>query len=364
MINPYVFEGLSMPMDFGARANMFNIGDSISLGQAASPATTNGWWYRARNAWIGSGGTNGAVSGRGFWRGLSVLLGASYSISGTILTEMCGFNDEWRGNSPAGTENPKTLKKAEAYARCVVGKTIIGTTAASGSSSVTRTGGPFVNFNASNEGGVYGGTGTIPANVATRIAAGNTGTWSYSFTGDGVCVAFICSDGVVATYGSVEIWVDSVQVDTVNCDGWNDGISDVEYGNQYIPLWMTYHGFGSGSHTVEVRKTSSTGSITVDFLSPVKDPGDANNTLLIGTSIPHMSSTGYTSLGGGSDSFADTLSAKKKQIYKMYFDRGYTHIRYVDVNRWYHTTNINADGIHPDTTGHLEIFNAVNTIKA
>lgn len=333
----------------GGRTNLITYGDSITVGQNASiPANS---YAELLEAEFFSTRTDSALSGRGIWRAAATAIGATYTRTNTVVTFMAGLNDIRRNGSAAAT-----LNKIEAGARVIFCKGIHASAFASGHSTVTRTG-AFTAYNAAANGGLYG-TGAIPGNVATYNYT-NGDKWSWTFTGTEFGINFIVA-AAGEGWGTFDVKVDGVIVQSLNGSGWYDGISDGVYDNKRGPLSLTWHGFTNTSHTVEVVNTGSGTDITlVDFFFELLPPASAN--AVIGLEIPYLNSTGYA-IAPASGSVAASILASERifQVMDFYRSLGYPNV-YIPVNDFYDlSTGLDTDNIHPNDTGHLQIFNAIN----
>lgn len=360
---------LYQPIIVTGRTNLMGGGNSFMQGTGASTPSTLGFFPLLATSLGVSTTDNRSVSGRGFWQMMNNIQTASYTGSTTIAISEGGFNDAWRGDTPTGTRNPKTLKKAEAFARMWTCKQILTGANPSGQGSVTRTGGPFVAYNARAQGGVYS-SGTIPGNVATYIAPGNTGTWSTgTVTGNQCIIGLIVTDLTSAACSPLDIWVDGAYKETIPADlAWTDGISDGSNAGINIPLWWFVGNLGgSGSHTVEVRKTQSAGYAILDFISSAVDPGNNAVPVMCFARIPYMPAAGYVTQGGGSDVWSDMISDVVRNVVYQHYMRGYRNVRMIRMNavnggKYVVGTDTNADNIHPNNTGHGHIKDDYRTI--
>lgn len=355
--NPFGFNHVSsnaiqivnIPISISGRTVLQAFGDSYTIGSNASPSDSA---YINKFKSTETGITtlvNNAVSGTGAWKTAAVAQGVSFTPSQTIISVMIGLNDIRRNGSAA-----KTLKKIEAGYRTVFLKAVANVITAAGSGSVTKTG-TWIGYGANTVGGKFA-TGTPPGNFAiNNTVSGSTLSWT--FTGTAFGIQFSGSDGVISTYGGGTVAIDGVTVATVNLNNWYDGITDGTYDNKRGPLAYTYHGFTNTSHTVVITKTDNS-SFPVDFFATVNSP--SNSAVLLFCEIPYLISAGYnTSPNLGSVGATDLANSIILSLVLEFIGYGYS-ICYVPVNTFYNLSiGVSGDNIHPNNTGHYELFSAL-----
>jgi hypothetical protein len=294
--------------------------------------------------------SNQATSGRGCWNAINAFKGLSFSRPQTLVAVLVSLNDIRRGGSSA-----KTLKKIQSSYSSIILKGIALSNVAAASGAVTKVGSQS-GFAASTYGGVYGSSNGAQISTSNAVES-----WSWSFVGTSFGVQFIGSDGVAATFGTVQIYIDNVLIDTQNLNASYDGISDGSYDNARGPVAFTYHGYTNTTHTVKVQ-TVGDGSIALDFFAELNTP--ANSCSFILGEIPYLDATGYaTSPSSGSVSASAAGSNVIKNLAVRYYSLGYT-ITYAPVNAstpgGLYISNTSSglsssDHIHANDTGHSQI---------
>lgn len=359
MIYPFIFtrNTNNNRLDATGKNSLVALGDSITQGQNASP-TTLSYINRYRTLYNFTTFQNASVSSRGVWNQANAVQGLTFTRSLTVISCLIGLNDIRRNSSAT-----KTLAKIEACYRTIILKGLANAVAQSGSTGVTRSGGTFTGFSANTVGGTGTG-GALPG--ATRASfSTDGGDWSWTFSGTAFGIQFIANSGDVETYGTCDIYIDSVFNRTIDLNVWYDNVSDGAYDNRRGPLAFTWHGLTNASHTIEVRTTNTGNPVVVDFFCSLQSV--ANSASFIFSEIPYLDATGYaTSPSLGSVAASDAGSAVIRSLVTEYRALGY-NIAYVQWNKFYNlSTGLDtADHIHPNNTGHgqgLEAFKAV-TLK-
>lgn len=348
---------ISERLSLAGITNIFALGDSITVGQNASPSS-NAYINLIKSIYGISTITNSASGGRGAWYAADRINHAGFTRASTLITVMAGLNDIRRNGSAA-----KTLAKIEATYRSIILRGISDANSAGGSVGVTRSGGTFTGYAADTLGGLYG-TGTLPGNFACSVAIGThpAAQYSYTFTGTAFGVQFSADDGVISNYATAEIRIDGVLVKTVNLDTYYDGVSDGTYDNARGPVAFSFHNLANTSHTVVI--TGETGSgfgLPVDYFCTILPPATAASFLFF--EIPYLNSTGYAlSPALGSEAASDAASAVIESIVDEYKSYGY-NIAYVRTNDIYNLlTGLDTDNIHPNNTGHTQIRMAASEV--
>ena len=328
------------------RTTLFAYGDSITVGQNATP-TSNQYIQKFRTL-RGLTLTNRATSGRGVYRMSSQGIIDTYTRSNTVLTCMAGLNDIRRGGTDV-----RTLNKIEASYRVIAVKAISSATFASGGASVTRVG-TFANYSANLVGGVNTNTGANPATFTST----NGSYWEWTFTGTQFGINFIANSGDVQTFGIASVFVDGVFVEDINLNNWYDNISDGTYDNRRGSLSWTWHGYANTSHTVRV--VANGGIVPIDFFCTLQSSA-ANCASVLAIEIPYLSTTGYAiSPANGTVAISNAASLRIKKVMDFYSSLGYNmHFAWIN-DLWYIlSSGLDTDQIHPNNTGHDQIFQAL-----
>lgn len=321
----------------GTTINVY--GDSITSGLNASIAGNR--WANLLAAAKSLTLTNGGLSGSGAWYAMTQIKGLTFDVT-KFFTVMAGFNDIDRNGSAA-----RTLKKIEACYRSIMIAAIRGAQVASGSASVSRTG-TITTSLATTYGGVNSNF-AIPNAQAASQSSTSGDNWQWTFSGTGFCLQFIASDGAVATYGTVDIYIDGVVVKSVDLNVWYDGVSDGVYDNKRGPLAYSFHGLSNGSHTIKVQLTSSN-TVILDFFAPLNTVASCPPMLF--AEIPYRQGSTYPL--SARDSGSDVIKA----IVDEYLALGY-NIAFVKTNTYYNIySGLSYDNVHPYDAGHVQIDNA------
>lgn len=314
-------------------------GDSITSGLNASVAGNR--WANKLATDKSLTLTNSGLSGSGVWYALSQLKSITWDNT-KVITVMAGFNDIDRNGDAA-----RTLLKIEACYRSMVIAAIRGTQVASGSASVTRTG-TITTSLALTYGGINSNV-AIPASNAASTSSTIGDNWQWTFTGTGFCVQFIASDGAVATYGTVDIYIDGAVVKSVDLNSFYDGVSDGVYDNKRGPIAYSFHGLSNTSHTIKVQVTSAA-TVILDFFAPLNSI--ASTPPMIFAEIPYRQGSTYPL------SARDSGTGVIKTIVDEYRALGY-NIALAKINTYYNIYNgLSYDSVHPNDTGHAQIESA------
>lgn len=342
----------------GGRTNLITYGDSITVGQNAVPSSNS--YAELLEAAFFSTRTDSALSGRGMWRAAASAIGAAYTRTDTVVTLMAGLNDIRRNGSAI-----ETLNKIEAGARVLFCKGIHANSIPSGGAFVTRVslGDPGWNtYNAISNGGLYS-FGTLGVDPCASFSYWDGDYYEWTFIGTQFGISFIGAYPADA-FGSADIVVDGNVIDNVDLNGWYDGVSDGVYNNQRGPLSLTWHGFTNTSHTVRVVNTCGLTRpagqpFPVDFFFEILPPALAN--IVIGLEIPYLNATGYAAVPSSGSVAASILGSERIfNVMNFYRSLGYPNV-YIPTNSFYNLgTGLDVDNIHPNNTGHAQIFNAIN----
>lgn len=337
-------------LDLTGVTRLVTLGDSIADGSNASP-TSNAFREKLKDYMLW-GDSNLAVGGRGYYVAISSFNQFSFSRTSTIVIDETGLNDVRRSWSS------KTRNKIRASVDSVLARMAGKASYASGSSSVTRSGGTFSSFDAQSVGGVYP-SGTLPGNFGSSSSS-NGAKWSWTFNTSAFFIAFSGSDGSAAR-GPCEVWVDGVLIDTItDLDQSWDGVSDGANANTVGPDTRVYWDFGTGPHTCEVIVTGST-TVAIDRFVEMDDPENVGVYLLI--EAPKV--TDYNKVGLDQADDAVMTATNKIRIRRLnrFNARGY-RFYYVPIMKtsggFYELpADIDADGVHPVNSGHQHIFDSI-----
>ncbi len=361
-------------IDLTGVTNLIGVGDSFMYGLNSTPTGgaasdyTNSFinLFRVGNSF--SSIQNVGIGGTGTLTMINQVKSLSYTSSSSLMVVNVGLNDIRRGGNGS-----KTLKQLEAGYLYYLQKHISINRIFSGSSSVTRTG-TFANADFTPSGAV-GTNGSLPGTTLTSYSNTLNSTWEYTFTGTKIGFVFFGTDGVTATgYGRLEVYIDNVSVDVVECEGvWYSGIAEpspLTTTNTLGAVPYMIHGLSNASHTIKIRVVDSGEYIALDYFFQPDLP--ANVGPIIFCEIPYLTSSGYAMYGGFTPPHNNATQAKSDDasnvifnIVNQYRALGY-RISFARTNAFFDCNNdIDlSDSVHPTNAGHVHIQQALqNLIK-
>lgn len=309
-------------------------GDSITVGFYASNQATTAWIPLLADLrdWTV---TNYAVGGQ------TVITQAGAIYTGTILrdsisTIMLGTNDELSMT----TANQRTdWDKIEiiqiAYRAIANNKKIFGT-------DTTKV---FYTGSWSN---------TIQFGLGKNTTELNA-TATFQVFGESIIMGFIGND---ITQGNTAEF-------SITVDGIDKGTYPISFltalpGLVYAPFGVIVDGLSKSLHTVEIRKTTSSGRIWFDWAAGI-DKDDIIRPYVYVANIIYQTAAGYA-VNGGSDANIDAFNIIIADNVNYLNELG-LNVYLVDLNTTLNiTTDLYTDGIHPDDDGHLKIANKFNSI--
>ena len=320
-------------------------GDSFTVGYNASPQTINGYLYRMGAYW-GVPIVNMGVSGSGVWKVMQQNYLTTKLTHKNANSIMAGFNDSRRGGSDVRTRK-KILNAYKAFvANCNL-KSFID--AGATSANITRSGAWLTTYASASVGGKSTNNGAYTNTAGDYV--------EYSFTDSTVVVGLIGADGTTTNYdySTIDVTIDGTLVETVDENNQWDGISDGSNDNKRGPFVLIYRGLGLASHTIRITAKSSKYTV-VDYFGHLR--ADIRPTLL--WHIPLMQSAGYAiSPANGSAALTNDLNAAIDSLAATLAGRCIV----VKTNDYYNlTTGLDADNIHPNNTGHQQLFNAATAV--
>lgn len=325
---------------------LMSFGDSVGVGQGASP-TTKGF-NNILAAALGGVNTVNAVGGTGAYSAIAGFFAVGPAATprpqtATFISWMSGFNDLRRNGAAT-----KTLAKIQNCLRAFIALAFGNTSVAANNGAVTAVG---------------AWTAFAPANSTTRASqiaggalSGVSGmTLSWNFTGDSLIIGTWVSDGVTYSHGPATITVDGVLVQTYDPDNRTDNIADGgAWDNGRVPGAIILRGLGSGAHTVVVAPTHASKPFVVDYFSTLVPPGGAGPLLV--AVPPRMPAAGYALAPNlGSDAAFATAASR---IMDVVLELPDYPMRAVFVNSQYDLANVSGDNIHPANAGHYQIAQA------
>lgn len=340
------------PVNFDLKGitRLVTLGDSIAAGQNASPSSNA---FRALlKDYMLWGDTDLSAGGRGYYVAVSSFNQQAFLRPSTIVIDETSLNDVRR------SWTAKTRNKIRASVDSVLARLAGKASYASGSSSVTRSGGTFSGFDAASVGGVYP-SGTLPGNFGSSSSS-NGAKWAWDFNTSAFFIAFSGSDGSAAR-GPCEVWVDGVLIDTItDLDQSWDGVSDGANSNAVGPDTRVYWDFGPGTHTCEVIVTGST-TVAIDRFVEMDDPENLGVYLLI--EAPKVTDYNKVGLDQADDAVMTAVNKIRIRRLNRFNARGY-RFYYVPIMKtsggFYELPgDIDSDGVHPVNSGHEHIFDSI-----
>lgn len=341
LFNPFFgLTDITYRVDITGRTTITAFGDSITVGQGASPSSFS--YLNQYRITKGLALTSQAAAGKGVWNQVSSIQTQGWTAAVNLVSCMIGLNDMKRNGA-----NQKTVNKILTGHRAIAFKVIRGTTAYANGGSVVMAGGSFTSYNAASVGGT--GTGTLARSTSILNA-----TYTYNFSGTGIGVQLIGADGSLYNHGTCDILIDGVVVQQVVLNDWYDGVSDGTYDNGRGPVVFMFSGLANTSHTIVVKNTSAL-PVPLDFFSVLNSP--ANVSAMLFFEIPYCTDDGYAQVPNfGSIAASDICSNQILSVVSFLSTLGY-NVGYVKTNSVYNPVN-STDGTHPNNTGHTQIFNA------
>lgn len=338
-----------------AADTLFADGNSITVGLSASPLTDSGYVYRL-NSQLGLIINNIAVSGTGMVSIANRFLINKNPGNTVMTTVMGGLNDGRRNGSARNTLN-KIINGHKAIFANQYLKAY--TNAGTGGVNVTRYGSWANSWNAQAEGGKTT-VGAYTSTVNDSIV--------YTFTDSTVIVGLMGGDGSGASYvgTDIDVYIDGVFNSTINTNNQTDGISDGSgLDNKRCAMAFYFGGLSLGSHSIKLIKKSTGGGgyMIFDYFGHFVDRSAAYAMLWF--HAPYLTAAGYaTSPANGNNTVINTINGKIDSLIGTPFIKWYPTYR-IQTNNCYDTTSgTSGDGIHPNNTGHRQIFNcAMSTLN-
>ncbi len=354
MIYGYPVQQTALLIPLNGINNVIAFGDSFTAGLNAS-TTANRFVNRFTDKY-GFSLNNQGAGGRGIWVAVANTQTQVYTKSQTIVLCMVGLNDIRRGIGQ------KTKNKIYTGIRTFISQQLIKSQVASGDSTVTRSG-TISATNAQSIGGTYS-TGAIPGNTSTFSATAGD-SWTWSFTGTGVGVQFVISDGVFVTYGEADIFIDGSFKRRVKLNNLMDGITDGTYDNARGVMAVNFFGLPNTSHTIRVVHRGG-GNVLIDkfmtYFDANKEKSQVARTVI--SEIPYVVGDGYWKTASGTDKAQQRhLDEVNKEIHKivMEFARMGYPIYFNPTNTGYNKSGVDTDSVHPIDYGHLLLFRQLDS---
>ncbi|TXH52792.1 MAG: hypothetical protein E6Q97_14865 [Desulfurellales bacterium] len=178
------------------------------------------------------------------------------------------------------------------------------------------------------------------------VGASATGT----FTGDSVYVFYIIQKSASAI---ADVEINGVNVGTLNSDG---TIGSDSIHADWAHAAHRFSGFGAGTHTIKV---TSRGGVRFYF-DGIADTSQTGSAPLKLGNIAYFSSAYYTTKGI-SQATTDAYNAIVDDVADELIADGF-NVQKVDINsQIVPTSDLKADGVHWNNSGHLKAFNKFET---
>ena len=330
----------------GVPYTFLSVGDSYTVGVGATP-NSQGYSYLL-NTYYGLGTySNLGVSSTGAWQAVKNHYANVSPGHSTFTTAMFGFNNA-RKNGSAYT----TLRKiVNGFNSVFVNQYLKNYSVANSGTNVTLYG-AWTSFD-----GTAAGSKTLTNGAKTSTL---NDSLVYTFNDSTVAFGGFGTDSSSATYyysESIQVLVDNVLKMTISQNNMTDGIDPggESYANHLTPQSYFISGLTYGPHTLKlINKTAHSYPMTIDFVGNLVD--SKVGMPLIVYEIPKMNATGYATSGytAASNTVMNTLNASIDSLL-LTFPQSYP-VFLVKTNNYMNTsTDLYADSIHPNNTGHLHL---------
>lgn len=171
-------------------------------------------------------------------------------------------------------------------------------------------------------------------------------------------VGFLPDNHAMSDNVAADVYIDGVKKGTISCDnlGVNTGNGNTYNGLRYGPALARFAGLSAGSHSVEVRMTTSGKNQYMSYTAG-NDDQPATATVLVGNCYK-LNATGIASFGvteADSILFRDAAEAVVSQFAADGFD-----VRVIDTFTAINpASHLMADGLHWNAAGHIAVKNAI-----
>lgn len=333
--------------------DILGLGDSFMAGSLASiPA----------NAFINLLATeysqsveNRGAGGEGAFKATDNLFSSmlNKSVNPYYTVAMFGFNDLRRSG-----DNAKTYSKLQAAAHTIIAHQFINKVVSVQDAAVTKT-----NWATEQVFETYKYKHVSP--TIEPISSDTSGaTLSWDFTGNNVVVgAFVTTAEYDAFNGPFTIHIDGILQGTYDLRDQTDGILSNSNPNKTIPKAIPFFGLADGNHTIVITATTST-PVTIDYLATMYNANEYQSAITIGD-IAYMTPAGYAT-GVGTNNASTPIMQEGtdsiQAIVDMYVAQGYPVTMFPTNDYLDLDTDIDADNVHPNDSGHQHIFDAIQSV--
>lgn len=333
---------LSPVFSYLAPTSIRAVGNSITVGLNASPQTDSGYVYRL-GASMTLSVNNNAVGGRGIWEAARAHYANVAPGHSEMTVVMAAFNDLRRGGTAY-----KTVRKILNGHKAIFANHFMKSFKSASDAAIVKYG-SWSTYTASAVGGKSTGTNA-------RYTSGVNDSAVYVFTDSTIVIGLLAGDGVTNIYSDFEVFIDGVSKGTFTENNQIDAISDGSNDNARGAMALYFNQLGYSSHKVKVVNKGN-GFFILDYFGHLVDI--ANATPLLIMHVPKMDATGYaTSPNASSDAVTNSMNASLDSLV-LTMPAGYP-VFVGQTNSFYNVaTGLDpADHIHPNNTGHRQIFNA------
>lgn len=342
----YIFDTVALvpllltPSGIGIAA----VGDSYTIGSAASPILDSAYIYRL-GTYYRIPVINYAVSGTGsitstYQHFLNINYPNQY-----LTSAMFGLN-----NLRFGGGGRKTINKIINGYKDVFCNHFSKTFYPASHSSITRSGSWTINWQSSSGGGKGGNSGafTTGLNDYIQFPFIDSTVWFSVITGDG--------SGSIYTSPTIEVYIDGLLNETINLNLQTDGVADGSFDGKLIPLVRYYTGLSFGAHTIRVVNKTAGQYLLFDGFGTLVDRNNANTYVMF--HVPKLNPTGYATVPNNANAImTDTVNVKIDSLYATF--PSWYPVRVAKVNNYFDPhAGMSADSIHPNNLGHRQITNS------
>ncbi len=339
-------------------SKVINFGNSITEGSAASPIGDSAYVILLKTS-LQLTHTNRAISGAGIKSVTTRFLAWMNTLHDSMSTVMIGFNDI-HSNNINGATGFKTKNMLYNGLNTVFANHFLKSwlSASDATGPVTRHGSWTTGYQDSRNG--QKGTNNCAYTSTTNDSI------KYTAVDSTFVIGLIGGDGSAgASIGSTfQVYVDNVLTQTLTTNNQADNVlslspDNADGGRERGPMAVIISGLTYASHTIKVVKSGATGFLIMNYFGNLRSAANAPPFVLF--HIPWMKAAGYATTGNSSTVKTDTMNAKYDSL-RATWPVAYP-VYVVRTNNFYDTTTgTSPDNVHPNNTGHRQIFNAAAAV--
>jgi len=174
-------------------------------------------------------------------------------------------------------------------------------------------------------------------------------TRTFTFSGNSVYVGHIIQDGAGNVGSLAEIRVDGNLVDTITSDGKTNSMTTLN-GAAWAIGAERYTGFGSGSHTLEVKVTSVSGKyFYIDFVAGSDQVSTPKFSL---SNVVRQTVAGYATVGS-SDAIVAQYNTIIDDLITEFTTDGFNVVKVDNHASINPLTHLQSDGLHINAAGNI-----------